>query len=170
MTDAVYRFTLGELKPSLMEFKHRLSDLLSYISGSIGNNLTFIDRKAEDMALKDVDFSERFLRLARALRYTLKRSAFTRTRGNRPGLCYLLNDPCLPRPGDEVWVLFGCHMPMILRPKLAKAASPPGRYFSVIGPAVFPGFMNGEACVGLLPDGSPGPQYKGSAPEQINLI
>ncbi|KAK2596237.1 hypothetical protein QQS21_006329 [Conoideocrella luteorostrata] len=44
------------------------------------------------------------------------------------------------RPGDQVWVIFGCPMPLILRPK----ADNNGRY-TVLGTVIIPGLMAGEA-------------------------
>ncbi|RFU80233.1 heterokaryon incompatibility [Trichoderma arundinaceum] len=41
------------------------------------------------------------------------------------------------RAGDEIWVLFGCRMPLVVRPK--------GLRYEVIGPVVVPGLMRGEA-------------------------
>ncbi|PIG81148.1 hypothetical protein AARAC_007927 [Aspergillus arachidicola] len=43
-------------------------------------------------------------------------------------------------PGDQVWILYGCRMPVVLRPVPSKKAR-----FTVIGPAIFPGLMRGEA-------------------------
>jgi hypothetical protein len=39
--------------------------------------------------------------------------------------------------GDEIWILFGCPIPMVLRRT--------GSYFLVASPAYIPDIMNGEA-------------------------
>ncbi|KAM0210920.1 hypothetical protein ACHAQI_005647 [Fusarium lateritium] len=46
------------------------------------------------------------------------------------------------RQGDELWILFGCWMPMILRPVIGKS-----RRYTVVGPAEFYGIMLGEALL-----------------------
>ena len=43
-------------------------------------------------------------------------------------------------PGDQIWIIFGCRMPLILRPKTGKQ----GR-FTILGPAIVPPIMRGEA-------------------------
>jgi hypothetical protein len=45
------------------------------------------------------------------------------------------------RPGDQIWIIFGCDLPMILRPA--------GRDFTLIQSAFVHGFMKGEAVGGL---------------------
>ncbi|KAL7786318.1 heterokaryon incompatibility domain-containing protein [Trichoderma ceciliae] len=46
--------------------------------------------------------------------------------------------------GDEIWILFGCRMPMVVRPRGDNVGGTGPRY-EVIGPAVIPGLMRGEA-------------------------
>jgi hypothetical protein len=55
--------------------------------------------------------------------------------------------PGSAREGDILCVLYGCKVPVILRPK--------GRYFQVVGDAYIHNFMNGEA-VARVEDGSAG--------------
>lgn len=43
--------------------------------------------------------------------------------------------------GDEVWILFGCSMPMLLRPHDA--------YHEVVAPVAAPGVMGGEIVKNL---------------------
>jgi hypothetical protein len=45
--------------------------------------------------------------------------------------------------GDEIWILFGCRMPLMMRPKRDEMGK--GLRYQVIGPAVVPGLMRGEA-------------------------
>lgn len=46
------------------------------------------------------------------------------------------------RVGDEIWILFGCRMPLVMRPKKEEGK---GLRYQVIGPARVPGIMRGEA-------------------------
>ncbi|KAF4963412.1 hypothetical protein FSARC_8584 [Fusarium sarcochroum] len=43
------------------------------------------------------------------------------------------------REGDELWILFGCKMPIVLRPVAGQE-----RRFTLVGPAIFHGLMLGE--------------------------
>jgi hypothetical protein len=52
--------------------------------------------------------------------------------------------PRAAQPDDQVCVLLGCQVPLILRP------SPGGRY-QVVGECYVHGYMNGEALLGPLP-------------------
>ncbi|KAH7087430.1 heterokaryon incompatibility protein-domain-containing protein [Paraphoma chrysanthemicola] len=53
------------------------------------------------------------------------------------------------RPGDEIWILFGCPVPMVLRPT--------GSYFVVVSPAYITDIMNAEAMNGVrTPDDKSG--------------
>ncbi|KAL6904030.1 heterokaryon incompatibility domain-containing protein [Trichoderma evansii] len=45
------------------------------------------------------------------------------------------------RIGDEIWILFGCRMPLMMRPKKEEGKA---LRYQVIGPAVVPGIMKGE--------------------------
>ncbi|RSM17115.1 hypothetical protein CDV31_004008 [Fusarium ambrosium] len=44
------------------------------------------------------------------------------------------------KSGDQVWILFGCRIPVILRPVTDKTSR-----FTVVGYGIFPGLMRGEA-------------------------
>lgn len=46
------------------------------------------------------------------------------------------------RVGDEIWILFGCRMPIVMRPKREEGKE---LRYEVIEPAVVPGIMKGEA-------------------------
>lgn len=61
------------------------------------------------------------------------------TEGSRVGSMARTSDI---RAGDELWILFGCRMPIMMRPK--KEEGKMLRY-QVIGPAIVPGIMKGEA-------------------------
>ncbi|KAM0557973.1 hypothetical protein ACHAPJ_005138 [Fusarium lateritium] len=47
------------------------------------------------------------------------------------------------REGDELWIVFGCKMPLVLRPVASQE-----RRFTLVGPAIFHGLMLGEAFEG----------------------
>ncbi|KAF2756613.1 hypothetical protein EJ05DRAFT_477725 [Pseudovirgaria hyperparasitica] len=49
--------------------------------------------------------------------------------------------------GDEIWIVFGCPMPMILRPHRTG-------FYEVIAPVYVAGVMDGEAVIGLDPNSS----------------
>lgn len=68
------------------------------------------------------------------------------TRGNRVGIMPL----CAIEEGDEIWVIFGCHMPVVLRRQIT------GLYV-LVGPTYISGLMEGELVKSLpeqLSDGS----------------
>ena len=44
------------------------------------------------------------------------------------------------REGDQVWILFGCHYPMVLRPM--------AQYYELVGYTFMPGYMEGQAVGG----------------------
>ncbi|KAL7924520.1 heterokaryon incompatibility domain-containing protein [Trichoderma austrokoningii] len=46
------------------------------------------------------------------------------------------------RVGDEIWILFGCRMPIVMRPKREEGKA---LRYEVIAPAIVPGIMKGEA-------------------------
>ncbi|GFP57784.1 heterokaryon incompatibility protein 6, OR allele [Trichoderma asperellum] len=60
------------------------------------------------------------------------------TEGSRVGSMARTSDI---RVGDEIWILFGCRMPIMMRPKNVEGK---GLRYQVIGPAVVPGIMKGE--------------------------
>ncbi|KAH8893991.1 hypothetical protein GQ53DRAFT_86861 [Thozetella sp. PMI_491] len=61
------------------------------------------------------------------------------------GFCCTFCPSCTPEVGDEVWVLFGCPMPILLRPVGERHS----HRYAAVGCAFIPGLMDGEACVGL---------------------
>ncbi|KAK5708475.1 hypothetical protein LTR17_020654 [Elasticomyces elasticus] len=66
--------------------------------------------------------------------------------------------------GDEIWVILGCHMPIILRPD-----GQPGQYI-VVSPAYVPGLMEGEAVEGLRDDYQDGDWCGGHQVRSISLV
>ena len=83
----------------------------------------------------------------------------------RLGLCHLHCPQTPPQLGDEIWVLFGCPMPMVLRPE-KKGES---KMFKVIGPAVILDLMQGEA-VDAWKSGSDDTKFQGLTVEDVALI
>ena len=69
-----------------------------------------------------------------------KGSTFVKTREGYIGLA-----PRYAQPGDQVCVLLGCNVPMLLRP-IANSQ------YQVVGECYVHGLMNGEAFLGLLPE------------------
>jgi len=105
--------------------------------------------------------------IACMLWFGIRQRHLVATARKRLGLVSLCCNGRPPEAGDEVWVLFGCSMPMILRP--GKTGQRQTQY-SVIGPAYIPGLMQGEACRGLGPDGTPEEGYVGPMPTDIESI
>ena len=70
----------------------------------------------------------------------LEHRSFIKTREGYIGLA-----PSNALPGDQVCVLLGCQVPMLLRPS-------PNHQFQVVGECYVYGLMDGEALVGPLPD------------------
>ncbi len=117
-----------------------------------------------DSATKNTILSDtNTLRIAHIIVFALRNSSLFGTQGKRIGAAHPSCDKIKAEPGDGVWVLLGCKMPMILRP------ASDGKY-KVIGPAVIPGLMQGEACEGLLENGVPGPDYCGPDVVKVDLI
>lgn len=66
------------------------------------------------------------------------------------------------REGDQVWIVFGCAIPLLLRPsKLG---------FQVVGDAYLDGFMSGSAVKGVEESVSVGDVYGNYIIREINLI
>ncbi|KAE8417723.1 heterokaryon incompatibility protein-domain-containing protein [Aspergillus pseudocaelatus] len=83
------------------------------------------------------DFLTKYQFMCKPLFIELEKSVFVETECRRLGS---LDRVFKVEPGDQVWVLHGCQMPMVLRPVPGKKAR-----FTVIGPAIFPGLMRGAA-------------------------
>ncbi|KAK3321363.1 heterokaryon incompatibility protein-domain-containing protein [Cercophora scortea] len=158
----------GKPNPTTHEFAQMIMHFLLTVEQGGSPILTLDDFsvKAQLFSWNIPDHAEVDIHTAQVLASCLIGSVFVYTQRRRLGTMQLCNQVCPGRPGDEVWVLFGCSMPMILRPKRTGEAMG----YWVIGPADIPGLMNGEACQGLEPDGSPGPEYEGSEPVEIELI
>ncbi|KAE8339241.1 hypothetical protein BDV24DRAFT_78158 [Aspergillus arachidicola] len=84
------------------------------------------------------DFLTEYQFMCKELRSILVTSVFVGTECRRLGT--LNRSVGTIELGDQVWVLHGCRMPVALRPVPGKNAR-----FTVIGPAIFPGLMHGEA-------------------------
>lgn len=73
------------------------------------------------------------------------------------------------QPGDEVWTLFGCPMPVILRPRGQDKQGYEMYGYTMITSGIISGLMDGEACEGILETGEPGPEYHGPPIQEINI-
>jgi hypothetical protein len=71
------------------------------------------------------------------LQIKLNHSVFVGTEGGWLGT---LHTTAEVEAGDQVWIIHGCRMPIVLRSVLGKQ-----RRFTIVGHAVFPGLMRGEA-------------------------
>jgi hypothetical protein len=84
----------------------------------------------------------------RALRdvcvYRGRASSLFYTENNRFGL-----GPNTMQTGDEIWIVLGCNVPLVLRPIKATQRLA----YKVIGPAHVSGLMHGQMFLGPLPDG-----------------
>src|SRR3569833_1393317 len=76
------------------------------------------------------------------LSITLRKIRLVGTEGGRLGT--LDARQTVGNPGDQVWIISGCPMPVVLRPKTGY----PHR-FSVVCPMILPGVMDGEAVDGV---------------------
>lgn len=67
--------------------------------------------------------------------------------------------------GDELWILFGCRLPLILRPK-----NDGTERYTFVGPTLVPKLQDGKACDGILEDGTAGPDYKGPPLQTVEIV
>ena len=92
-------------------------------------------------------------------------STFVGTEQGKFGLCFTGSLTHPPEAGDEIWILFGCPMPMVLRQEQSSTSS---RY-RVIGPAVFRKVMDGK--IADAPENEPlDPTSHGLKVQDIELI
>jgi hypothetical protein len=75
-----------------------------------------------------------------AIMYPFQGPATTKLFGTKGGRLGKISQGVSAALGDQIWVIFGCRMPLILRPE----AGDDGQ-FKVIGPAILPPIMRGEA-------------------------
>ncbi|KAK4442364.1 heterokaryon incompatibility protein-domain-containing protein [Podospora aff. communis PSN243] len=162
----------GNPNPTLTELSSRVRSLVNLLESAGRLDLSF-----EDLTLTAPPpsghssipgLSETHRQTAQAIWFCTVGGVLVATRqGTSTGLCYLVCQGCTPEPGDEVWVLFGCSMPMILR---FRGSVGDIKRYAVVGPAKMIGLMDGEACKGLRLDGEPGEEHQGNEPVEIELI
>ena len=165
-SDELYLGPSPAPKSSLGNLSQRLRDLLEFVRRHHPTS-TF-----GDLIQLTPPLPEELLHPIRLLYLGTGWGSFVSTDAGRVGLC--LNGcglaACEPAQGDEVWVLFGCPLPLVLRPQYTRnRGSVVRKVYSHIGCLLSPGLI-ADACHGLLPDGSPGPSYQGSFPEDIDLV
>ena len=157
-----YKKKFRKDKPTLQQLGRDILDLLS-ISTLPGLAEHTLSQLAEKPVASEAWLTEDRLRISYVLRYSIHRGIFVSTDNKRIGLTHPCNQRVLPRPGDEVWVIFGCAAPLILRRNVDT-----GRY-KLIGPVCIAGIMSGEAVQGIKPDGTPEEGYDGPSPMSIEL-
>ena len=74
-----------------------------------------------------------------SVRFSIRGRSFFTTDDGYIGLA-----PIATKPGDEISVLLGCPLPLVLRPC-------GDGYYKVVGECYIDGFMEGAACLGPLP-------------------
>ncbi|KAK3387911.1 hypothetical protein B0H63DRAFT_166774 [Podospora didyma] len=84
---------------------------------------------------------------------------FLGTKGGR--ICIASASPI--EVGDEIWVVFGCPLPILLRKR-------EDGYYAFVGQVWVPGIMEGEACEGISEDGVAGLDYSGPPVMDISLV
>jgi hypothetical protein len=110
---------------SLMIGGHRLIDVVRRgTSGTI-----FTSSPTPDQAGQDVDFNTFLSRFSYVTRQMARKIMVT-----NDGILGMA--PCRARKGDVVVILFGCSIPVVLRPTVEA--------YQVIGEAYVHGYMNGE--------------------------
>lgn len=150
---------VGRSRPELEEQRSVMIDLLQHCEMEEGSALTLYDIYSGNKSLPErVIFEEK--KAVTVMYEALWNMMFIGLESKRIGLVHVSDI----QPGDEVWVLFGCPMPVILRPRPEKQAG-----YTWISYARIPGLMNGEACEGILDSGEPGPDYKGPPVQEITL-
>lgn len=119
-------------------------------------------RKARREAKRRAELLERVEEAITIMYLALLHRMFIATESKLIGLV----DLCDVRQGDEIWILFGCPMPVVLRPR---SEGQEGGY-TWIAAAYIPGLMNGEACKGIrAKNGKPRKNYRGSTIQDITL-
>lgn len=99
-------------------------------------------------------------------------------KGGLAGVLRPYNSNQLPETGDEVWILFGCSVPVVLRKcetrmEFEEGEDGPGAtgndVYAAVGYAVLEGAMRGDCVKGISPDGVAGPDYHGSPIIEIDI-
>lgn len=112
----------------------------TYLAGAVtGHTETFIAAalSEDSIALVTEHATQNFYRHVRKLH--LNRQIFTFSSAQLPGTRFGLG-PIDSAPGDVVCVLFGCPLPILLRPL--------DKQYSLLGEVYVPGLMHGEAIKG----------------------
>jgi hypothetical protein len=93
---------------------------------------------------KKHDQAERFGQFVRLVNRTLSSGGLASI-SLRPNLA-IMEGKASVQSGDEIWILFGCPTPVVLRPIAIRQIDPPrtASHFLVVSPAYIPGIMNGE--------------------------
>jgi hypothetical protein len=93
---------------------------------------------------KEHDQAERFGQFVRLVNRTLSSGGLTSI--SRGCKLAIMEGKASVQSGDEIWILFGCPTPVVLRPIAIRQMDSPrtASHFLVVSPAYIPGIMNGE--------------------------
>ena len=119
-----------------------LRDILNFGQDKAFRNCTLQDLDARGRVPSWEDEDLKFVSLVNR---TLSGKSFVKTPCGHFGLVY---ENAMVKPADEIWILFGCRMPVVLRPE--------GGAYRFITPIYLFGYMNGEVMwdvKGSLQDG-----------------
>lgn len=97
--------------------------------------------------LQNDGFTEHMTRQSRQILFDISLSCYDRSFiTTQEG--YIGLGPRFARPNDEIWVVIGCHVPLVLRPTLKSRKI----QYQVIREIYASGVMNGEALFGQVPE------------------
>lgn len=138
-TEKQYSKLWGYGRPTAQERTEWLRAVRSAAEKADQDNLTLYDIVGTLFTPKNI-LSGRDWELCRQLTARFSEAVFVGTERGRLGT---VQRGAGQEPGDQVWVIHGCRVPLVLRPAEGKE----GR-FRVVGYVILPGIMHGEALSG----------------------
>jgi hypothetical protein len=135
-----YRLLFQAAKPSVEEQRTLIQRVRDAANKAGVPNLTMRKIVAGGYEPHDLLTNEQ-RSLCQMVSFSLSSARFIGTTSGRIGTMKI---EAQAKPGDQIWVVVGCSVPLILRP----VPGEPGQYTST-GHANLPGFMDGEAASGL---------------------
>jgi hypothetical protein len=132
--------TLNAVLPALLRGRTGWdSDDESYLRGLCAWKLMADGEVKDRNEHAEMDFRQLAVGSDTNLRMVLRfiyHSAIISTQAGSKGIM----EHCAVEAGDQIWIVFGCDRPMILRPY--------GDYYLIVGSPFIPGYMHGEAVGG----------------------